>query len=168
MGPVSEDNNYNIRPLQEQDARHILSWRYQQPYHFYNPPTGSNQDYYVEQFLNPELNFHAIVDRADNLVGFCSFGVDGQVPGGDYTEDALDIGLGMKPELTGQGLGKAFFRTILAHTKTLADAEPRVRLTVATFNQRAMRLYRHFGFQEVERFLDTLAGVDYTVMVRET
>jgi len=80
----------------------------------------------------------------------------------------LDIGLGMKPELTGQGLGKTFFRTILAHTKTLADAEPRVRLTVATFNQRAMRLYSHFGFQEVERFLDTLAGVDYTVMVRET
>ena len=163
VGPMIDHKNYSMRPLEDRDARAILLWRYERPYNFYNPPENNKQDYYVAQFLDPELMFHVIVDLADNLVGFCSFGTDGQVTGGDYTADALDIGLGMKPELTGQGRGREFFWTILEHTQTFSP--PRVRLTVATFNERAMQLYRRFGFEEVEQFIDVFLDVPYTVMV---
>ena len=36
-----------------------------------------------------------------------SFGPDGRVPGWDYDETALDTGGGLRPSLTGQGLGRA-------------------------------------------------------------
>ena len=149
----------------EQDARAILLWRYDEPYNFYNPPEQCEADYYVQQFLDPELMFHAVVDVTDTLAGFCSYGVDGQVRGGDYTEDALDVGLGMKPELTGQGRGREFFQTILEHSKTFSAAK--VRLTVATFNQRAICLYKCFGFEEDTQFFDTLSYMPYTILTRD-
>ena len=44
----------------------------------------------------------------------CSFGIDAQVPGGDYSAQALDVGLGLRPDHTGQGLGVTFLGAILA------------------------------------------------------
>ena len=74
--------------------------------HAYDPPSDDRSAYYVQQFIQPELHFHAIMNLQQEFVGFCSFGADGQVPGGDYSLAALDIGLGMKPEYTGRGLGR--------------------------------------------------------------
>ncbi len=161
------DHSYRIRPLEEQDARDILSWRYPSPYDFYNPPQDDHAEHYISQFMEPALAFHAIIDEQAKFVGFCSFGSDGQVPGGDYSEDALDIGLGMRPELTGQGRGEAFFDAILKHG--LATFKPqRVRLTVASFNQRAMALYQKFGFTYHDEFVDSVLAVSYVVLVRES
>ena len=160
-----DKNSYYMRPLEEGDARAILQWRYESPYDFYNPPADNEQNYYVMQFLDPDLMFHAVVDTSDNLIGFCSYGVDGQVFGGNYKTQALDIGLGMRPDLTGQGRGHAFFRTILQYGQTLPST--RFRLTVASFNTRAIWLYRRFGFEEVEHFIDAFFAVPYTVMIRE-
>ena len=56
-------------------------------------------------FLAPKNGYLAVRDSEGALVGFCCFGFEGQVPGGDYSVDALDVGIGMRPELTGQGLG---------------------------------------------------------------
>ena len=160
-----ERNIYKVRPLREGDARDILSWRYSFPYQFYDPPQSNSQDLLIAQFLDPALNFHAVVQENLGFIGFCSFGLDGRVPGGNYSEPALDIGLGMKPELTGQGRGTAFFRSIMLHCESFVPAKR--RLTVATFNERAIRLYRRFDFVEVERFRESLSDVEYAIMVRE-
>ena len=45
------------------------------------------------------------------LIGFRSFGADGQVPGGAYDAAALDTGGGLRPELTGRGLGREAIST---------------------------------------------------------
>lgn len=167
MSNSSKDHSYRIRPLEEQDARDILGWRYPSPYDFYNPPEDDHADYYVSQFLDPALAFHAIIDQEARFIGFCSFGTDGQVPGGDYREDALDIGLGMRPELTGQGLGEAFFGAILDYGLTTFSPQ-RVRLTVARFNERAMSLYQKFGFTHTDEFVDSLLAAPYVVLVRDS
>ena len=160
-----DNNNYRVRRLEKGDAEAILRWRYDSPYDFYNPPENIDANYYVRQFLDPELMFHAIVDSTDNFIGFCSYGADGQVSGGNYIEQALDVGLGMKPELTGQGRGVIFFRTILEYGEALSSGS--LRLSVATFNCRAISLYNQFGFEEVEQFIDDLHNVPYTIMTRE-
>jgi hypothetical protein len=41
-------------------------------------------------------------------IGFCCFGPDAQLRGGDYHEPALDVGLGLRPDLVGKGLEVAF------------------------------------------------------------
>ncbi len=160
-----ERNIYKVRPLREGDARDILSWRYSSPYQFYDPPQSNSKDLLIAQFLDPALNFHAVVQENLDFIGFCSFGIDGRVPGGNYSESALDIGLGMKPELTGQGRGTAFFQAIMHHCESFVPDKR--RLTVATFNERAIRLYTRFEFYEVERFRESLSDVEYVIMVRE-
>ena len=165
MSPLS-DHIYRLKPLEEWHARDILNWRYPKPYDFYDPPDDGHQDHYVAQFLNPAYQFHAVLDVRDRLIGFCSFGIDGQVPGGHYDTGALDIGLGMKPEFTGQGNGTAFFAAVLRFAELNLNAA-RIRLTVAQFNQRAMTLYQKFGFIFEDEFLGTLSDVQYHVLVRD-
>jgi [ribosomal protein S18]-alanine N-acetyltransferase len=77
----------------------------------------------------------------------------------------IDIGIGMKPELTGKGAGSFFFKTILSSIRADISIEPQ-RLTVATFNERAIHLYKKFGFVQTVQFpLDT---GEFTGMVRRT
>jgi len=155
---------YFITPLTTLHAQQILGWRYPVPYDFYDAPDiGLDEEHYIQQFLDPVYAFHAVIDSQQTLCGFCSFGIDGQVPGGDYTESALDIGLGMHPDLTGQGHGTIFFSAILAFAQSQFGAN-RLRLTVARFNSRALTLYQKFGFRETAQFADPCHPIAYTVL----
>jgi len=155
-----------IEPLRADQAREILTWHYPPPYDFYNPPVNGDHERYISQFLNPDLKFHGVVDAHGSLIGFCSFGVDGQVPGGDYSAQALDIGLGMKPELTGKGLGPTFFASILDYAARIM-APVSYRLTVADFNQRAINLYRKFGFRFEAEFEDEQVQIPHIILIKE-
>jgi hypothetical protein len=59
--------------------------------------------------------------------------------------------LGMRPDLTGRGLGEEFVHAGLRFARE-TYSPPAFRLTVATFNQRAIRVYERAGFEIVERF----------------
>ena len=158
-------DNYSLKPLEERHAWDILSWEYPFPYDFYNTSFDNYQEHYVRQFVDPELKFHAVLDSYGTMIGFCSFGADGQVPGGNYSDEGLDIGLGMRPELTGQGNGAAFFGAILDYA--LSTFRPKfLRLTVAKFNLRALKLYQNFGFEVQGEFSAQLNGVPYRILVR--
>ena len=159
------DDNYWLKPLEERHAWDILDWEYPSPYDFYNSSFSEHQEHYVKQFMNPELRFHAVLDTYGTMIGFCSFGPDGQVPGGVYSDEALDIGIGMRPELTGQGKGAAFFGAILGYA--LGSLNPELlRLTVAKFNHRALKLYKNFGFEDRGEFFAQPSAVSYQILVR--
>ena len=105
-------------PIDAASARLIIEWRYAPPYDVYNITTD-NLSETVNYILNPEYAYHIIKDANENLAAFCTFGTDAQVPGGDYSEDALDIGVGVRPDLTGRGKGHVFIREengIIANT----------------------------------------------------
>ena len=67
----------------------ICTWRYPAPYDVYDM-TGADPD----ELLDPALGFHALVAEG-RLIGFRSFGPDGQVPGWEYDDRALDTGGGL-------------------------------------------------------------------------
>ena len=136
--------------LQPEDARAILSWRYPPPYDVYNfSPADSEAD--LRYLLDPVNNFRAILDAAGELVGFCSYGVDGQVPGGDYGVKALDIGMGIRPDRTGRGHGTAYARAIVQYGVEHYGAS-KVRVTIAHFNLRARKVWENLGFKPVSEF----------------
>jgi ribosomal-protein-alanine N-acetyltransferase len=70
----------------------------------------------------------------------------------NYSEEFIDIGLGMKPELTGKGYGSSFFSFVLYYI-THSFEGISLRLTVASFNQRAIHLYSKFGFTKEFEFI---------------
>ena len=139
-------------------ARDVVTWRYPAPYNCYDM-TGD-----PEFLTDPRNGFYALVDDT-GLIGFRSFGADGQVPGGQYNSLALDTGGGLRPELVGQRIGRAAIATGLAFGRE--QFRPAAfRVTVAGFNQRALRVVTALGFQAVDRFTALTNGRPYEILVR--
>ena len=54
---------------------------------------------------DPTNRYHGVTgEDHSQLIGFCCFGPDARVTGFAYDEDSLDIGAGLRPDLTGRGL----------------------------------------------------------------
>lgn len=156
---------FSFRPLGGADARAVIQWRYEPPYDIYNLVT-TDCDAQVRFLADPRNHYYAMVySPDDDLVGFCCFGVEAQVPGGDYTEAALDIGLGVRPDRTGCGLGQAFVEAVIAFGRERFGA-PVLRVTIAEFNARALRVWERAGFERVGRFTRAGDGRAFLVLMR--
>ena len=149
----------HIAALTMEHAEDICTWRYAAPYGTYNM-VGADPD----ELLQPEAGFHAVLS-GDHLIGFRSFGPDGQVPGWDYDHSALDTGGGLRPELTDQGLGRAVISAGLDYGRS-RFAPAAFRVTVAAFNARAMRTVESLGFERVGAFKAIRDDRDFIVLVR--
>jgi len=141
-------------------AADVVTWRYPAPYACYDM-TGADP----AVLLDPDAGFHALVDDGGGLIGFRSFGPDGRVPGGPYDSSALDTGGGLRPELTGRGLGREAIGTGLEFG-TRRFAPPAFRMTIAAFNVRAQKVVRSLGFEAVARFTTSTTGEPYDVFTR--
>jgi RimJ/RimL family protein N-acetyltransferase len=87
------------------------------------------------------------------LVGYFGYGTSALIWGSEqaslYIEDhVIAVGLGMRPELTGQGLGLAFVQAGLDFARQ-QFAPKAFRLYVFPWNQRAIKVYQKAGFQTV-------------------
>lgn len=80
-----------------------------------------------------------------------------------YSEELIDIGIGMNPKLTGQGYGFTFFSFILSYIHETFNDVP-IRLTVAIFNHRAIHLYKKLGFVKKMEF--NKESTEFITMVR--
>lgn len=150
---------FQIVKMSEKYATEILCWKYEKPYDFYNNVLSG------EGILELTQDTYKAILHDKEVVGFYCTGKDAQVPAGNevhaYDETCLDIGLGMRPDLTGKGRGTAFLDFILKQI----EAGGCVRLTVADFNKRAIRLYEKFGFQEKLSFWRH--DIKFNVMVKK-
>ena len=136
----------HTREMTKEYAIEILNWKYLPPYDIYN--LNFNDEAILDFLVHPYM---AILNQDNQLIGFYCTGASAQVPKGHeynvYEEDYFDIGVGLKPDLTGQGFGKDFMLYVLNEIEI-----DKLRLTVAAFNERAIRLYKRFGFEEVAKF----------------
>ena len=142
---------FTLKPITPCDALAISRWRYGGPYSIYDGDPIS-----VDALLEPRFSYHSVYDERGDLVGYFCFGEDARVAAGRRLgvyeiEPALDIGLGMRPDLTGRGLGEEFVHAGLRFARE-TYAPPAFRLTVAAFNRRAILVYERAGFETVETF----------------
>jgi [ribosomal protein S18]-alanine N-acetyltransferase len=157
-------SSYVFTPMNDEEARAVVSWRYEAPYYFYdmaNDPGG------LEELLGPperRRGYYAVLSDGE-LVGFFSFGPGGQLPSFDYADDgSLDIGLGLRPDLTGKGLGLEFLLAGLEFGRRHFSPAG-FRLAVAMFNGRAIRVYERAGFRRVTVFTHHTNGADYPFLL---
>jgi ribosomal-protein-alanine N-acetyltransferase len=125
-----------IEPASAETLEVLSTWRYPPPYDFYDGD--------LEPVKNPERFFEAS-DEAGDLVGFYYF---------EPKPPDLDYGLGLRPDLTGRGLGLELFLAGLEFARDRYRPE-RVFLHVAEFNQRARRVYERAGFRVVSKHVRT-------------
>ncbi|MGD6833132.1 GNAT family N-acetyltransferase [Sutcliffiella halmapala] len=153
------------RKMNGMDAAKILLWRYEAPYDFYNMVISDDT---MSELLDG--SYYAVYSGDDRLFGFYCKGNSAQVPAGHasgaYLDACLDIGLGMKPNMTGSGRGSSFFSFILDSLDEEEEGQASFRLTVATFNKRAMALYTKLGFEKKINFEQK--GVEFVTMVKST
>ena len=138
---------FEIRPMTAADAEAIAAWRYPEPYSFYDWVNDADD---LAELLDPSEwgRRYFAADADGRLAGFFVFKVDDRVAG---------IGLGLRPDLTGGGLGASVLETGMGFAATTFGAES-YALTVAAFNLRAIMVYRRAGFQEVARYAHTTNG----------
>lgn len=157
---------FAFRPLTRAFVAESLSWRYEPPYDIYNVyVTPSQAAAAVATYFTGESEFRQI--ELDGVpIALVSFGLDGQVNGGDYSDDALDIGLGVAPEMTSKGFGTEIVQAIVDYA--VRGMSPRaLRVTIAAFNTRAQRVWQKNGFREVSRFVASGSGMKFIVYMRE-
>lgn len=163
-GKGEHAGSISFTPMDESAAREIITWCYDPPYDIYNLEDSEKS---IQYALEPQNNFYTMRDVRGDLVGFCSFGADAQVPGGDYRESAMDIGMGIRPDLTGQGRGSNFVAEVLSFANE--QFQPATfRVTIAAFNQRAQRVWEMHGFRPIQRFTHLESERDFVVMLSES
>lgn len=107
-------------------AETIGRWHYEEPYTFYDWRSDPDD---LRAFLdrrNWPGRYYAAIDGRGSPIGFFQF---------DQEDGAVRIGLGLRPDLTGRGLGGAFLAAGLAFARERYDPQ-RFTLSVATFNRR--------------------------------
>ncbi|MDR0269551.1 GNAT family N-acetyltransferase [Paenibacillus sp.] len=157
-----------LNRMNREDAAIIAEWQYSEPYDLYSMD-GSEEN--IADLINGD--YVSARDEEGNLIGFYCTGISARVPGGYeagiYEDDSLiDFGLGMKPELTGQGRGTHFVEEGMAYART-AFPDRGTRLVVAAFNLRAIRTYEKVGFRQTFIFTSPINGheTDFVCMIKE-
>jgi len=154
----------SFTPLKREHAEEVISWRYQPPYEMYDYRDHS-PEVAIDHLTQPANQFFAVL-RDEELIGFRSFGPDGRVPGGIYDESSLDTGGGLRPDLTGQGLGSEIIRKGIEFGVREFGAE-HFRVTIAAFNKRALSACKGIGFTEDGRFHRTSDEEEFVILKLE-
>ena len=134
-------------PMSAADAAAVAAWHYDPPYDFYDWTADPDDLALILDDRARRGRFYSAYENG-RLVCFFEF----QLEGGTVV-----VGLGLRPDLTGLGLGRQFLESGLEFART-AFAPRCFRLSVARFNERAIRLYERLGFREAgERHTRTFA-----------
>ena len=129
-----------IEEWSEAHALEVETWRYEPPWDFYDLASDPED---LAANRDPARNGHrrAVLGEDGRLDAFWYF---------DRHGDVTEVGIGLRPDLTGRGLGEAFLRAQLAYAAR--HWQPTTfRLFVAAWNARAIRLYERLGFRETAR-----------------
>jgi RimJ/RimL family protein N-acetyltransferase len=74
--------------------------------------------------------------------------------------------MGIHPDHTGQGRGREYVAAVLTYAQK--RFKPRsFRVTIASFNRRAQRVWEGNGFQQTQRFSHPDSGREFLVFVLE-
>lgn len=135
----SDAGRYQFRPMRLADARTAGRWRYPPDYAMYDlDPVVLVMTALLRAPLRG-LGFHALsVSLPDDaMIGVFSLIQRGQ---------DIELGVGMRPDLMGHGLGLGMMLASMDYARALLHPAT-FSLTVATFNTRAITVYERAGFQ---------------------
>lgn len=163
---------FNITAMNAEHARQIVEWKYDGPYAFYD--YDKETDHILDSAKWGRSLFTA-TNEAGELCGELTIwfqnAADERVPQADVDAGRLAgcdlwIGFGMRPDLTGQGLGLGFVTACADFAVQFARDRcgytgDEIHLGVYQFNQRAIKTYERAGFVKYYEGTRVKSGVVY-------
>ncbi len=98
--------------------------------------------------MSPRGDIYYMVKKGNEEIGFFCYEIE---------EESLEIGLGMKPGLTGRGMGLDYLNAGINFAISKYNPK-KITLSVATFNKRAIKVYKRAGFAIVKTFMQDING----------
>ncbi len=144
-------SGYRFRLMEDSEAVEISGWHYEPPYDFYDATSDVDD---LQELLDAKRRkgaYFSAFDERGVLVGFFQFESDGTT---------VDVGLGMRPDLTGHGLGIGYLLAGLEFARKRFSPEG-FTLSVATFNERAILVYERAGFRRGSEYTHHTNGSEY-------
>lgn len=129
--------NYEFKKMDINHIQEFITWRHEGIYEFYN----RNKEESFTYFLNPEsfCKYYSVFKDSE-LVGYFCY---------NFEEENMVIGLALKPEFTGCGLGYQFVKDGIELGRKTFGHGGSIKLCVANFNERAIKVYKKLGFKEI-------------------
>lgn len=116
-----------------------------------------------KKFINSSLDNKfqlMLVCEVDGVIaGNCQIDFNGKVK----LHHRANIGIALLKDYWGQGIGSQMFEAMIGAAKTFGGVT-RLNLDVVEGNERAMALYKKFGFEVVSKFPDALLLKDGTYL----
>ncbi|MGD6993111.1 GNAT family N-acetyltransferase [Sutcliffiella horikoshii] len=143
---------YKFEIMTQAQAEEIAhNWHYDGEYSFYDM-VADEED--LAEFLDCKARDNSMfaVMMDTELIGFFSVS--------QAAANVYDIGLGMRPDLTGKGRGTEFLHAGMEFVQARFTVD-KFTLSVATFNQRAIKVYRKVGFRDMDTFMQDTNGDTY-------
>lgn len=143
----------NLKPVKftEELAKEITTWRYEGEYEIYNLPSW-------DEIINKQIslckkekrkNFIGYLNEENNLIGFVNLVDEG---------DSVFLGIGVKPEYRGVGIGKQIIKMALDECSKRYENKA-IILEVRSWNKRSIKCYESQGFKIVKiKKQETYAG----------
>ncbi|MFC7682208.1 GNAT family N-acetyltransferase [Paenibacillus sp. GCM10028914] len=132
-------------PLTVDQAADICTWNYPAPYNIYGWLPWEQMKGLGIEFGDPEIReqqYISILDEEQRMWGFAQlFPIEG----------VTRIGLGMRPDWCGLGMGKRFVKCIVDEAR-LRRPMDEIDLEVLTWNERAIRTYQRAGFHITDTY----------------
>ncbi len=157
-----------LRPPVEADAQQMIDFRIRtagESDFLLNYPeelegyTLEKQLAFVHRMEMSENDFMAVAVVDGKIAGTCQISFTGRIK----LKHKANIGIAILKEFWGLGIGSKMFREMLAQAKERKDVL-QVELEVIEGNERAMALYRKFGFEIVAQKPDAIRLKDGTML----
>ena len=130
-----------IAAMEQPEAVAVAAWAYPGIYAFYDFSADPED---MAELLDADRRadlYFSVRLEGHGLIGFVQ-----TWPVGD--DGSVEIGLGLRPDCAGQGLGLAFVRRLCEWLGERVRLRPMtITLRVATFNARAITVYERAGFR---------------------
>jgi len=155
--------SFSVRALAAADAGAIASWRYPPPYDVYDVPKDPSWEAEILDATRWGTSYFAVDDaESGELVGFLEL-VAKEPDSDDDLE--IEIGLGLRPDLTGLGFGPSLVEAGMAFARD--RCRPRTfALDVFPWNERAIRAYEKAGFERGDVYVRTFPDGNEVTFLR--
>ncbi|UQZ34280.1 GNAT family N-acetyltransferase [Paenibacillus sp. PK3_47] len=136
---ISSPVTFHVVPMEVHHAREICEWNYKPPYNIYEWMPWDQMEALGIEFGDPGLRSEQYVSVVNDQKVLCGFAQLFPMEG------VVRLGIGMRPDLCGQGMGHLFVKAVVQAAEARYP-EREIDLEVLTWNQRAIKTYRKCGF----------------------